>query len=93
VVLQSEKINAEVISVYPNKVKISVDDLEDFKIAEESLKVGSYLRILDNENAVLIAIIENFSIEVDESGKKDYIIEANPLGMIIDNEFVRGAFL
>jgi uncharacterized protein len=90
VVLQSEKINAEVISVYPNKVKISVDDLEDFKIAEESLKVGSYLRILDNENAVLIAIIENFSIEVDESGKKDYIIEANPLGMIIDNEFVRG---
>lgn len=89
-VLQSEKINAEVISVYPNKVKISVDDLEDFKIAEESLKVGSYLRILDNENAVLIAIIENFSIEVDESGKKDYIIEANPLGMIIDNEFVRG---
>ena len=37
-----------------------VDDLEDFKIAEESLKVGSYIKIADNENAVLIAIIENF---------------------------------
>ncbi|WP_156289859.1 ATP-binding protein [Oceanobacillus salinisoli] len=88
--LQGEKINAEVISVYPNKVKISVDNLEDFRIAEESLKVGSYLRILDNENAILIAIIENFSIEVRDDGKKDYIIEANPLGMIIDNEFIRG---
>ena len=56
------KINAEVISVYPNRVKISVDKLEDFKIAEESLRVGSYLKISDNENAMLIAIIENFSI-------------------------------
>ena len=45
-----EKLNAEVISVYPNKVRISVDDIEDFKIAEESLRVGSYVRISDNEN-------------------------------------------
>ena len=27
-------INAEVIAVYPDKVKISVDSLEDFKIAD-----------------------------------------------------------
>lgn len=62
--VEQEKINAEVISVFPNKVKISVDKLEDFCLAEEKLKVGSYLRIADNDNAVLIAIIENFSIEV-----------------------------
>ncbi|WP_141504337.1 anti-phage-associated helicase HerA [Paenibacillus luteus] len=85
-----DKINAEVISVFPNKIKISVDNLEDFKIADESLKVGSYLRILDNENAILIAIIENFSIEVTEKGGKKYIIEANPLGIIRNNEFIRG---
>ena len=48
--MEHEKINAEVISVFPNKVKISVDDLEDFQLAEEKLKVGSYLRIADNEN-------------------------------------------
>lgn len=88
--LINEKVNAEVISVYPDKVKIIVDNLLDFRIADESLKVGSYLRISDNENAVLIAIIENFSIEVSEFGKKDYIIEAKPLGMIIDDEFIRG---
>lgn len=83
-------VNAEVIAVYPNKVKISVDDLEDFKKADETLRVGSYLRVMDNENSVLIAIIENFSIEVSDNGKRNYIIEANPLGLIKDEEFIRG---
>ena len=45
---ENEKLNAEVIAVFPNRVKISVDDLEDFQLAEEKLKVGSYLRIADN---------------------------------------------
>ena len=86
----TEKLNAEVISVYPNKVKISVDKLEDFKLSDESLKVGSYLRISDNENAILIAIIENFLIEVNEEGKRKHIIEANPLGILKNEEFIRG---
>ncbi|MBO1514083.1 anti-phage-associated helicase HerA [Metabacillus bambusae] len=85
-----EKINAEVISVYPNKVKISVDSLEDFKIADESLKVGSYLRVADNENSVLMSIIENFSIEVSEKGERKYFIEALPLGLLKDDKFIRG---
>ena len=92
--MEQEKINAEVISVFPNKVKISVDDLEDFQLAEEKLKVGSYLRISDNDNAVLIAIIENFTIEVghDAEGEptRKYILEANPLGIIRDGKFERG---
>ena len=83
---ENEKLNAEVIAVLPNKVKISVDDLENFQLAEEKLKVGSYLRIADNDNAVLIAIIENFNIEVgvNQSGEanRKYILEANPLGII-----------
>lgn len=85
-----EKINAEVISVYPDKIKIVVDNLSEFQLANESLKVGSYLRIADNENAVMIAVIENFSIEVRENGERAYNIEAMPLGMLIDDEFIRG---
>ena len=89
-----EKINAEVIAVFPDKVKISVDNLENFQIAEEKLKVGSYLRIADNDNAVLIAIIENFTIEVGNTKEGDatrkYILEANPLGIIRDGKFERG---
>ena len=30
---ENEKLNAEVIAVLPNKVKISVDDLENFQLA------------------------------------------------------------
>lgn len=85
-----EKLNAEVVAVYPDKIKITVDNLEDFKLADESLKVGSYLRISDNENAVLISIIENFSIEVNDDGNRKHIIEANPLGLIKNGEFIRG---
>lgn len=92
--MNQEKINAEVISVFPNKVRISVDDLENFQLAEEKLKVGSYLRIADNDNAVLIAIIENFTIEVnsghDGESSRKYILEANPLGIIRNGKFERG---
>lgn len=90
----TDKINAEVISVFPDKVRISVDDLQDFQAADEKLRVGSYLQIADNEDCKLMAIIENFSIEVgtDKDGNptRRYIIEAQPLGMIVDGKFERG---
>lgn len=86
----TESINAEVISVYPDKVKISIDDLDSFRLAEEHLKVGSYLRIADSDDVVLIAVINSFSIEVKESGDRKYIIEASPLGVIKDEVFSRG---
>lgn len=85
-----DQINAQVIAVFPDKVRIVVDNLEDFKIAEESLRVGSYLRIEDNENAVLIAIIENFQIEVRDDGTRKHLIEAFPLGVLRGGKFERG---
>lgn len=87
-------INAEVIAVHPNRVRISVDDLFSFRDAEEALRVGSYLRVSDNENAVLICMIESFSIEVaaDKDGKpkRSYIIDAFPLGTLKGDRFRRG---
>lgn len=86
----TENINAEVISVYPDKVKVSIDDLDSFRLAEEHLKVGSYIRIADSDDVVLIAVIDSFSIEVKDNGNKKYIIEASPLGVIKDDIFIRG---
>lgn len=83
-------VKAEVVAVFPNKVKIVVDNLEDFRIAEESLRVGSYLKISDNENAVLVAIIENFQIQAHLDGRQDYVIEAFPLGVLRNDRFERG---
>lgn len=91
---EREQINAEVISVLPNKVKIIVNKLEDFELPSEKLKVGSYVRISDNEDAVMLAVIENYSIEsvIDSSGEpgRKYILEANPLGIVRDGGFERG---
>ena len=89
---QNLSINAEVIGVYPDRVKIAVDNLEDFQIAEEKLKIGSYLEISDNDNCKLIAIIENFSIEVNDKDSKNrkHILEAVPLGIISNGMFERG---
>jgi len=90
--------NAQVIAVFPDKVKISVKDLEIFKNVDETLKVGSYLKIEDSENASLIAIIENFQILIrdvkDENGEikhiREHIIEAFPLGILREGKFERG---
>jgi hypothetical protein len=86
----ADNLNAQVVAVFPDKVRIVVDKLEDFKLAEESLRVGSYVRIADNENAILIAIIENFEIVVRDDGMRNHIIEAFPLGVLRAGKFERG---
>lgn len=86
----ADNLNAQVVAVFPDKVRIVVDKLEDFKIAEESLRVGSYVRIADNENAILIAIIENFQIVARDDGTRNHIIEAFPLGVLRQGKFERG---
>ena len=94
----SDEQNALVVAVFPDKVKIVVKDLDIFKNIDETLKVGSYLKIEDNENASLIAIIENFQITLretkDEHGNpktvRDHVIEAFPLGVLRDGQFERG---
>lgn len=89
----TDSINAEVVSVFPNKVRIAVDDLNSFQIAEQSLRVGSFLKISDNDSVSLICIIENFSVEMREKGeavKRIYMIEAYPLGTLSGTTFKRG---
>lgn len=90
--LTGSQINATVTGVFPNKVRIQVFNIEDFKLSEEKLSVGSYLRISDSEDCAILAVIENFNIEqqIDSEGRK-YIIEAIPIGFL-DNQgnFLRG---
>ncbi|WP_053844370.1 anti-phage-associated helicase HerA [Paracidovorax avenae] len=85
----SQDIKAEVIAVFPDKVKISVSNISAFA-NDKSLKVGSYLRITDSEDCALIAIIENFCIEVNDKAERRHIIEALPLGIIASGKFIRG---
>lgn len=84
---EEKKLNAEVTAVYPNRVRIAVNDLKDFSIPGEKLTVGSYIRVSDNENCAIIAVIENYMIEQLEGKERKYIIEANPIGFL-DSEGV-----
>lgn len=94
----AEDMKTEVIGVFPNKIRIAVKDIKDFKISEEKLAVGSYLRISDSDDCAIMAIIDNFSIELPDSTKesisnneKKYIIEATPIGFLDEKgKFSRG---
>ncbi len=90
----TKEINAVVTAVFPNKVKIEINanDIEDFKIVDEKLSVGSYLRISDSDECAIISIIENFSIEKrDNDEERKYIIEATPIGFLNnEGKFIRG---
>ncbi|UWU25427.1 DUF87 domain-containing protein (plasmid) [Rhizobium sp. CB3060] len=95
--MTEEIANAEVVAVYPNKVRVAVDDLINFQAAGESLRVGSFLKVSDNENVSLICIIESFSIEMKETktegahdSKRVYMIDAYPLGTLKNGKFNRG---
>jgi DNA helicase HerA-like ATPase len=95
--MTEEIANAEVVAVYPNKVRVAVDDLLNFQTAGESLRVGSFLKVSDNDNVSLICIIESFSIEMKEvkgdgggDYKRVYLIDAYPLGTLKDGKFNRG---
>lgn len=85
----------EVIAVYPDKIKIAVNDIEGFQSEGGLLSVGSYVKVYDHQDGAIIALIENFSIEIKETAdnkrKKVYIVEAAPLGFINhEGKFVRG---
>ena len=82
--------HAEVVAVYPDKVKIEIDNLYDFLDENNGLKIGSFLNISDDDDHRLIVTIENFSLELKENGDKKYLIEALPLGTINDGIFHRG---
>lgn len=84
------------ISVLPNKIKVQISDINQFKIDSEKFTVGSYLRVSDHEDGALLCMIENFSIEKKEdkneqNGVDYYILEAAPIGFInFKGEFTRG---
>ncbi|MNO53703.1 AAA-like domain protein [compost metagenome] len=95
--MHTEIAHAEVIAVYPNKVRVAVDDLINFQAAGEALRVGSFLKVSDNDNVSLICIIESFSIEIKDTtkdgiheSKRVYMIDSYPLGTLKDGIFNRG---
>ncbi|VVS94671.1 ATP-binding protein [Desulfoluna spongiiphila] len=100
-----DPVKAEVISVRPETISISVKQIRDLDLAAEKIKVGSFLEIENDDKSSTLAVLKSFSIgtvhEDDKSEKKplihtddkskSYILEAFPLGVIEDGIFRRGS--
>lgn len=89
----SKEITAQVDSIYPGKVNISVFDSDAF-LHGQLLAVGSYLHLEDGAGKVLIATVENISAsgagDEDNLNGRMYRLEGQPLGMIVGDRFERG---
>ena len=86
---------AVVNAIFPDRVTVTIFDLDSFRTIESPLRVGSYLRIVDYEDTVLIAMVESFTIvleEPDEAGlaHQTFKLDGRPIGTIRDGKFERG---
>ncbi|WP_110114907.1 DUF87 domain-containing protein [Bacillus sp. CGMCC 1.16541] len=85
---------AKVISVLPNKIKVEVYDLDAFhRVDTERISIGSYLRVSDEKDCSLIAMVENFTIEENTLNphQPKYVIEGTPMGFLdFEGVFHRG---
>ncbi|HMA95103.1 MAG TPA: ATP-binding protein [Polyangiaceae bacterium] len=102
---QSSSISsvAEVIAVYPNRIRIAVHDIDQFRMGgtrgvpfedvdERQLRVGSYVRITDGDGGAILAIIDNFVLQpADNATGVCHILEATPIGFLShQGVFTRG---
>jgi uncharacterized protein len=85
---------ATVLSVHPNRIRVCIEDLRAFAGDDNALRVGSYLRIADQDECALIGTIDNFTVEPSIDGDRPgqrHIIEVIPIGMIDEEkQFHRG---
>ena len=87
--------NAEVIAIFPDKIRIAIHDIEDFQKNDSRVKVGNFIRIVDDEGIVMIAMIEVYNMEyiptLNGEVIRRYFLEAVPLGLLLKNGlFIKG---
>lgn len=85
-------------TVTPNLIQIEVLNCQEFKSETEDFVIGSYLKISDDSNKSIIAIVQSYKIketnsldDEDEITQPIFIIDAQPLGFLDENNnFKRG---
>jgi hypothetical protein len=88
----------KILNVSPNLIQVEVLDFEKFKNETKDFTIGSYLKISDDNNTAIIAIVQSFKIK--ENNSKDaetevveptFILDSQPIGFIDETgKFKRG---
>jgi DNA helicase HerA-like ATPase len=86
-----------ILTVAPNLIQIEVLDADQFKQDVSDFTIGSYLKISDDSNTSIIALVQSFKIkETNTSGtveatKPSFILDAQPIGFLDEaGKFKRG---
>ena len=88
-----------IISVTPDLIQIEVIDIAKFAAEEaDALRIGSYLKITDNNRVSVIAIVKSYKIKdfvFPEGGKegesRSFIVDTQPVGFLdSEGRFRRG---
>ena len=87
---------AVVNAIFPDRITVTVYDLEAFRNGGETLRVGSYLRVVDAAGSILIAMVESFTVLPGEPNSEGivlpaYRLDGRPLGAISGGVFERGS--
>lgn len=87
----------KILTVAPNLIQIEVIDADKFKTDTSDFTIGSYLKISDDSNTCIIALVQSFKIKETNLGGETtntqpiFILDAQPIGFLDENgKFRRG---
>lgn len=86
-----------ILTVAPNLIQVEVLNAEQFKQDASDFTIGSYLKISDDSNTAIIALVQSFKIKDTNLGgdtavsTPTFILDAQPIGFLDDaGKFKRG---
>jgi len=87
-----------ILTVAPNLIQIEVLDSEKFIQQSKDFTIGSYLKISDEANTSIIALVQSYKIKETNTGSSEstttpltFILDAQPIGFLdAANNFKRG---
>ncbi len=85
-----------ILTVAPNLIQIEVMDAEQFKQETDDFTIGSYLKISDEANTSIIALVQSYKIKETNTNASDsanaspsFILDSQPIGFLDDNGVFR----
>jgi len=87
----------KILTVAPNLIQIEVIDADKFKSDTSDFTIGGYLKISDDSNTSIIALVQSFKIKETNLGgetettQPTFILDAQPIGFLDEKgKFRRG---
>lgn len=86
---------ANVVAVAPGLIQIEVTSTEEYVNLDQQLEIGSYLKISDDNDTTVVAIVQSYAIrdrvtESTELADTRFLIDAQPVGRLDEGRFSRG---